>query len=250
MSTTLQLSPSDTALLQVVSNASSDPAYRQQLIASPAATLQAAGVEIPAGMTVQVVQNTATTANLLLASRPAGLTDAEIEQAAASPIDTASPAASLEEWTSLTMQTWTDSALKAQLLANPAQVLAAHNVTVPAGMQAKVLEVTAQQSYVVLPPASNASASASAVDIGEIATTVTTNMTNLTKLITGSSYIAGLAFSLGSIFKFKQHKDNPTQVPLGTPVALIVVAAALLFLPTILDVTGKTMFGTQGTTSS
>jgi len=246
MSTTLQLSSSDTALLQVVSKASSDPAYRQQLIASPAATLQAAGVEIPAGMTVQVVQNTATTANLLLASRPAGLTDAEINQAAASPIDTASPAASLEAWTSLTMQTWTDSALKAQLLANPAQVLAAHNVTVPAGMQAKILEVTAQQSYVVLPPAGGASA----VDIGEVADTVTTNMANLTKLITASSYIAGLAFSLGSIFKFKQHKDNPTQVPLGTPVALIVVAAALLFLPTILSTAGKTMFGTQGTTSS
>jgi intracellular multiplication protein IcmD len=37
--------------------------------------------------------------------------------------------------------------------------------------------------------------------------------------------------------KFKQHKDNPTQTPIGTPIALVFIAAALLFLPSILGVT-------------
>ncbi len=46
--------------------------------------------------------------------------------------------------------------------------------------------------------------------------------------------------------KFKQHKDNPTQIPIGTPIALIFIGAALLFLPSILSVTGNTMFGTGG----
>lgn len=49
--------------------------------------------------------------------------------------------------------------------------------------------------------------------------------------------------------KFKQHKDNPTQVPIGTPIALVFIAAALLFLPSILSVTGSTMFGGKGTTA-
>ena len=34
-----------------------------------------------------------------------------------------------------------------------------------------------------------------------------------------------------AIFKFKQHKDNPTQVPVGTPVAMLAISAALVFLP-------------------
>ena len=36
-----------------------------------------------------------------------------------------------------------------------------------------------------------------------------------------------------AIFKFKQHRDNPTQVPLLEPVALLGIAAGLLFLPSI-----------------
>ena len=44
-----------------------------------------------------------------------------------------------------------------------------------------------------------------------------------------------------AIMKFKMHKDNPTQVPIGTPVMLTFIAAALLFLPSILNVTGSTM---------
>ena len=47
--------------------------------------------------------------------------------------------------------------------------------------------------------------------------------------------------------KFKQHKDNPAQIPIGTPVALVFIAAALLFLPTILNIAGTTMFGGSGT---
>lgn len=38
-------------------------------------------------------------------------------------------------------------------------------------------------------------------------------------------------------------KDKPTQIPVGTPIALLFIAAALLFLPSILGVAGETMFG-------
>nr|WP_255666745.1 MULTISPECIES: type IV secretion protein IcmD [unclassified Legionella] len=93
-------------------------------------------------------------------------------------------------------------------------------------------------------------AAAGGISVGTMASTITASFTNLTKLITAGSYLAGLGFSIGAIMKFKQHKDNPTQIPIGTPIALVFIAAALLFLPSILGVTGVTMFGGSGGTTA
>ncbi|MFT4058646.1 MAG: type IV secretion protein IcmD [Legionella sp.] len=89
-------------------------------------------------------------------------------------------------------------------------------------------------------------AAAGNMTVGSMASSIYGSFTNLTKLITAGSYLAGLGFSIGAIMKFKQHKDNPTQIPIGTPIALVFIAAALLFLPTILGITGATMFGSEG----
>ncbi len=89
-------------------------------------------------------------------------------------------------------------------------------------------------------------AGSSTEDLGDIASNITSNFTDLTNLITACSYIAGLGFAIGAIMKFKMHKDNPTQVPIGTPISLVFIAAALLFLPSILSVTEYTVFGTSG----
>lgn len=85
-------------------------------------------------------------------------------------------------------------------------------------------------------------------NLGNVATTITGSFKEVSKLITAGSYLAGLGFSVGAIMKFKQHKDNPTQIPIGTPIALVFIAAALLFLPSILGVTGSTMFGGNAST--
>ncbi len=90
---------------------------------------------------------------------------------------------------------------------------------------------------------------AASPSLGKMASSITGSFTNVAKLVTAGSYLAGLGFSIGAIMKFKQHKDNPTQVPVGTPIALVFIAAALLFLPTILGVTGMTMFGSAGKTA-
>jgi intracellular multiplication protein IcmD len=50
---------------------------------------------------------------------------------------------------------------------------------------------------------------------GQIATEVTSSDANLTELVTGASEAAGAAEEVASIEKFKLHKDNPTQVPIG-----------------------------------
>lgn len=74
------------------------------------------------------------------------------------------------------------------------------------------------------------------------------SLANLAKLITASSYVAGFGFAIGAILKFKAHKDNPTQIPIGTPIALIFIGAALIFIPTILSASGATLFGSTALT--
>jgi intracellular multiplication protein IcmD len=82
--------------------------------------------------------------------------------------------------------------------------------------------------------------------IGSVASNITTNLAAISKLITAGSYVAGMAFAVGAIVKFKAHKDNPTQIPIGTPIALLFVGAALIFIPTVFKVSGGTMFGGSG----
>lgn len=82
--------------------------------------------------------------------------------------------------------------------------------------------------------------------IGTIADNVRSNFSSVAKLITAASYIAGFGFAFASILKFKAHKDNPQQVTVGQPIALLFIAAALIFLPSVFSVSGKTVFGGSG----
>ena len=82
--------------------------------------------------------------------------------------------------------------------------------------------------------------------IGGVAHNITTNLANIARLITAGSYVAGMAFVVGAIVKFKAHKDAPTQVHLGVPVAMLFIGAALIFAPTVFKAAGGTMFGGSG----
>jgi hypothetical protein len=50
---------------------------------------------------------------------------------------------------------------------------------------------------------------------------------SITRVVTGAAYLAGAGFAVAAIMKFHQHKDNPTQVPLGSPLALTVIPAMI-----------------------
>ena len=110
----------------------------------------------------------------------------------------------------------------------------------------RILMGVACLSLIVFAGEAAATGSSTSGTLGTMASSITATFTSVTKLITAGSYLAGLGFSIGAIMKFKQHKDNPTQIPIGTPIALIFISAALLFLPSILGVAGETMFGTAG----
>ena len=86
------------------------------------------------------------------------------------------------------------------------------------------------------------SAWAAAKTFGEVAARVTGTFGQIAKMITAGAYIAGLGFTVGAILKFKQHKDNPTQIPVGTPIAMLFIAAALVFMPSLLGMTGESLF--------
>ena len=83
-----------------------------------------------------------------------------------------------------------------------------------------------------------AGASAAATSLGAMASGITKSFVKIGELISGASYVAGLGFFIGAIMKFKAHKDNPTQITVGTPVALVFVAAALLFMPSLMKIAG------------
>ena len=87
-----------------------------------------------------------------------------------------------------------------------------------------------------------ASNAAPAGSIGELASNVTGSFSSLGKLMAATSYLAGFGFAIAGVFKFKQHKDNPTQIPMGTPIALLVVGIVLIFLPGIIAPAGVTIF--------
>ena len=79
-------------------------------------------------------------------------------------------------------------------------------------------------------------------DLGAVAESVGGTLDEVAKLITGAAYVAGMAFAVGAIAKFKQHKENPTQIPISQPIVFLLVGIALMFCPQIFKVGGKTLF--------
>lgn len=83
-------------------------------------------------------------------------------------------------------------------------------------------------------------------DIAAMATTIKTQASAVATLLNVAAYVAGVGFALAGVLQFKAHKENPQQTPLSKPVVMIVVAACLLFLPTIMNIAGSSLFGGSG----
>src|SRR5690606_11511718 len=88
--------------------------------------------------------------------------------------------------------------------------------------------------------AANEYGNASIVNIAEV---VTKQAQAIAKLLSVTAYVAGVGFSLAGVLQFKGHKENPQQIPLSKPVVMIVIAACLLYLPTVLNIAGTSVFG-------
>ena len=62
--------------------------------------------------------------------------------------------------------------------------------------------------------------------------------TQIAAIFTGAAYIAGLMLFVGAIFKFRQHREAPQQVPIGQPLTLFGLSVLAVFLPGFLNLTG------------
>jgi len=60
---------------QLIAKCWDDEAFKQRLLADPAETLKAEGLEVPAGIRVRAVENTAEVFTLVIPARPSDLSD-------------------------------------------------------------------------------------------------------------------------------------------------------------------------------
>ena len=68
---------------KIIAKAWRDPAFKADLIANPAAALKAEGIDVPAGVTVTVLENTDKQFHLVLPPVPTGeLSDESLEAVA------------------------------------------------------------------------------------------------------------------------------------------------------------------------
>ena len=85
---------------------------------------------------------------------------------------------------------------------------------------------------------------AGAQNVGQMASMLRGQFVEIASLMIAVAYVAGIGFGISSIFMFKQHKDNPTQVPIGKPLAILTISVLLIFLPAIYVPAGTSIFGT------
>lgn len=84
---------------------------------------------------------------------------------------------------------------------------------------------------------------AAEVNLGGILENMRRSLGGILTLVFSLSVVASVAFAVLSAFKFKQFKDNPTQITIGQPFALLMLAAAMMWMPFIIRVIGTTITG-------
>jgi len=67
-------------------------------------------------------------------------------------------------------------------------------------------------------------------------------ITLFTQAIYSACYVIGIGFLFGSIVQYRQHRQNPTQVRISTPIFLLIAGIVLLFLPWLLGLSTATEF--------
>jgi intracellular multiplication protein IcmD len=92
---------------------------------------------------------------------------------------------------------------------------------------------------VVIATYANATATINSVADGLIG-----QLSSVSSLIAMANYVAGFSFLCVSIFKFKQHKDNPTQQTIGNPLMYLLLAILLMYMANIIKPIGVSLFGT------
>lgn len=81
-----------------------------------------------------------------------------------------------------------------------------------------------------------------AADFNAVADNIIIHLTSVKTALEFLSFAVGLLFLGAAIFKFKQHKDNPTQTTVGNPMMYLLLAVLLMYLGNVVDPLGETLF--------
>jgi len=65
---------------------------------------------------------------------------------------------------------------------------------------------------------------------GDIANSLFGNVLDIRGIVRAVCIIAGSALILGSLFQYKKHRNNPSEVPLSTPIMTFLVGLGLIAL--------------------
>ena len=89
-----------------------------------------------------------------------------------------------------------------------------------------------------------ADGSAPTISLTDISKSIGTAVSSLATILSDVALLAGIGFVLAAFFKFHQHKQNPTQVPISQGVTLLLIGAGLVIFPTLITlgpniITGK-----------
>ena len=123
---------------QIIGKCWADEAFKSQLKNDPAATLQAEGLTLPAGVAFKTLENSGQLLHLVIPFRPTTLTGDKLAQGE-------------DKTQQIIAKCWTDEAFKSRLIANPAATLQADGVTFPAGVTVKVMANSSQLVHVIIP---------------------------------------------------------------------------------------------------
>jgi len=68
---------------QIIAKCWADEGFKRKLLADPAPTLKAEGVELPAGLSVKALENSDKVFHLVIPAKPTELSDKDLEEVAA-----------------------------------------------------------------------------------------------------------------------------------------------------------------------
>ena len=104
-----------------------------------------------------------------------------------------------------------------------------------------ILSIASLLVLILFPDSVLAAATSGGGGIGGLKTAVKATSGDVLTIVGYVSLVAGVGFILTSLFKFDQHKKNPTQIPMSQPLTLLVIGACLMVLPYIIkEVSGAT----------
>jgi len=86
-------------------------------------------------------------------------------------------------------------------------------------------------------------------NLGAVFTNLITVLAPAAQFITGAAYVAGVGFGIAALLGFKNHSEQPQQVPMKQPMIKAVVAVCLVYFGYFLQNSAGTIFGAGAATT-